>query len=112
MSNAAIRETEERLAIELNKELQASLKARRTWHGALAMAFILLAAIVAMMAQWMMTLIAIALGLIFALHCLDANGDLHEVRRRSTKTLVTDFSVLRRPSGDSTSEVQRTSATS
>ena len=78
-------------------ELQASLIAKRTWYGCGAGLLIVLSGIIATTGLWMLALISFAGGLICVSQCADAHGSLHEVRQRSTKTLVPDFSVLRRP---------------
>ncbi len=89
--------TEEDLAKDQKKNLEDSLVKNRTLYISLAVLFILCAGVIAVSGLWMIALIALLLGLIFLSQYFDANGNLHEVRRRSTRTLVRDFSVLRRP---------------
>jgi Flp pilus assembly protein TadB len=93
--------TEERLAAERNDQSAKGLTAKRTRYLALAVALLLLSGGIASVGLWMIALISFVLGLIFLSQYFDANGHLHEVQRRSTKTLVRDFSVLRRPEGGS-----------
>lgn len=88
-------ETEEDLAKKRNRELKDSLIAKRTWYISLAGLSVLLSGGIALTEFWMVALAAFVLGMIFLSQYFDANGHLHEVRLRSTRTLVRDFSVLR-----------------
>ncbi|MCG8450721.1 MAG: hypothetical protein MI725_14220 [Pirellulales bacterium] len=96
MSQASQNTNEKELAIEQNKKQQGRLIASRTWNMSLSVLFLLLFGAIAYTGFWMFALIALILGLIFLSQYFDANGHLHEVQRRSTKTLVRDFSVLKR----------------
>ena len=96
MSQASQNTNEKELAIEQNKKQQGRLIASRTWNMSLSVLFLLLFGVIAYTGFWMIALIALILGLIFLSQYFDANGHLHEVQRRSTKTLVRDFSVLKR----------------
>lgn len=100
MSDSVAQQTEERLAKERNKKLEESLITKRKRYISLAVLLGLLSAVIALTGLWMMALISIVVGLIFLSQYFDANGHLHEVQRRSTKTLVPDFSVLRRPADE------------
>ena len=106
MPNSATQQTEERLAKERNKNLEDGLIAKRRRYIALAVLFVVSACGIAVTGFWMIALSALVLGLICLLQYFDANGNLHEVRRRSTRTLVPDFSVLRQPQGSTTSKSQ------
>lgn len=99
-------ETEEDLAKKRNRELKDSLIAKRTWYISLAGLSVLLSGGIALTEFWMVALAAFVLGMIFLSQYFDANGHLHEVQRRSTRTLVPDFSVLRRPDGETTTKAQ------
>ena len=77
-----------------NQELKDNLTAKRIWYISLAVLSILLSAVIALTGFWMVALAAFVLGMIFLSQYFDANGHLHEVRLRSTRTLVPDFSVL------------------
>ena len=102
MPDTAVQQTEARLAGELNKDLEESLILSRTRYLALTVMFIVAACGIAATGFWTFALIAFVLALICLSQYFDANGNLHEVRRRSTRTLVRDFSVLR-PAGGKTS---------
>jgi len=99
MPNTAAALKEQDLARELNLKLQRSLTTKRSRYAAL-MIILFAAAIAACIAGlWMLGLILTTAALICLLQYFDANGSLHEVRRRSTRLLVPDFSVLRRTDG-------------
>jgi Flp pilus assembly protein TadB len=100
MSSPATGDLEASLAKQRNECLQRELTAKRTRYVCLVGLFTMLAGVIGVLGLWMLALILIVVGLIFLLHYFDANGHLHEVQRRSTKRLVPDFSVLRRPEGD------------
>lgn len=100
MTNPKAAQTEERLATELNKNLQDELIASGTWYACLAGLLMVLGGAASVAGLTMIALCAFILGLIFLSQYFDAKGHLREVQRRSTKTLVSDFSVLRRPSGE------------
>jgi hypothetical protein len=107
MLDSAVKKTiEEKLAAEQNKKLQDSLVTRRACYVLLAALFILLSVGIGFTRFWMIALSSLVLGLICLSQYLDANGHLHEVRRRSTKTLVRDFSVLRRTEHESSKKAQ------
>ena len=100
MPDTAIRQTEARLAGELNKNLEESLTLSRTRYIALTGLLIVAACGIAVTGFWTVALIAFVLGMISLSQFFDANGNLQEVRRRSTRTLVRDFSVLRPADGE------------
>jgi Flp pilus assembly protein TadB len=100
---------EEELAVLQNKNLQDSLIAERTRYIALTVVFVLLAIGIVFTGFWMVALASFVLGLIFLSQYFDANGHLHEVQRRSTKSLVRDFSVLQRADRDSSNKPQSAS---
>ena len=106
MSDSIASKTEENLAKERNQQLEDSLIAKRTRFIWLAVLLILLAGGITFTGFWMIALALFILGLIFLSQYFDANGHLHEVQRRSTRTLVPDFSVLRRPDGETTTKAQ------
>lgn len=99
---------EEELAAEQNKKLQGSLITSRTRYILLTMVFVLISGGIAFAGFWMIALAFLVLGLICFSQYFDANGHLHEVQRRSTKTLVRDFSVLRRVEHESPNKPQST----
>jgi len=109
MTNSATQTTEERLAKQRNNNLEESLIAKRTRYISLAVLFIVLAVGITVAGFRMIALAALVLGLICLSQYFDANGNLHEVRRRSTRTLVRDFSVLRRLEGTTPSTSQSAS---
>lgn len=104
MAESVSQETEAHLAKERNKNLADSLIGERTRYISLAVLLIVLSAIIAVIGLWMIALASLVLGLIFLLQYFDANGHLHEVQRRSSTTLVRDFSVLRRADGESSTK--------
>ncbi len=106
MPESVARKTEEELARELNAKLEDDLVTRRARHALLAALLVALSAIVAFTGLGMIFLATLVLGLIFLAQAVDANGHLQEVRRRSRKRLVPDFSVLRRPEGGSATKAQ------
>lgn len=103
MSDSIPQKTEEDFAKERNQQLKNGLFAKRTRCIWLAILLIGLAGSVASTGFWLVALALFVLGLIFLSQYFDANGHLHEVERRSTRTLVRDFSVLRRSDGETTS---------
>ena len=92
----SIEKVEADLAKAQSTKLQADLVARRSRCLWLAIALTLTSALIALFGYWMTALIVLVLGLISLSQYFDANGNLHEVRRRPTKTLVRDFSVLQK----------------
>lgn len=100
---------EEELAVQQNKNLQDTLIAKRTRYVTLTVVFVLLAIGIAFTEFWMIALTSLVLGLLFLSQYFDANGHLHEVQRRSTKSLVRDFSVLQRGDRDSSNKSQSAS---
>lgn len=104
MSENAAKAKEARLAAERNEQLAEQMAAKRAWCAVGAAALIVLAAGAAFIGLGMIALSLFGLGLILLLQSMDAHGNLHEVRRRSTKTLVPDFSVLRRPDEKSSTQ--------
>lgn len=104
MPESATKKTEEELAKELRKKLEDRLVAERTRYIILTVLLIASACAVAVTGFWMIALSALVLGLICLSQYSDANGSLQEVRRRSTRTLVPDFSVLRRPESQQSSK--------
>jgi hypothetical protein len=97
MSDTAALSKEERLATERIRRLEQSLICRRNWYLSFTLLCAFVAIGVAATELWMLALIATASGLICLLQYLDAVGSIREVRMRSTKRLVPDFSVFRRP---------------
>jgi len=97
MSDTAALSKEARLATERRDRLEQSLIVRRNWYLLFTLLCSFVAIGVAAAALWMLALIAVASGLICLLQYLDALGSIREVRMRSTKRLVTDLSILRRP---------------
>jgi hypothetical protein len=97
MSDTAALSKEERLATERIRRLEQSLIARKNWYSVFGVLCALIAVAVAATALWMLALIAAASGLICLLQYLDAIGSIREVRTRSTKRLVPDFSIFRSP---------------
>ena len=104
MSDAGAKTIEGNLAAERIEKLQESLITKRTWYISLAVASILASGGIAFTEFWMIAFVSFVLGLIFLSQYFDANGSLHEVKKRSTRTLSPDFSVLRRSKSESTSE--------
>lgn len=101
MSASGTRKDEQALAKARVEKLAANLIARRNCYITAAILLIALSVGIAFTGLWMVALASCVLGLIFLSQYFDANGSLHEVRRRPTKTIVPDFSVLRRTEGES-----------
>lgn len=108
MTDSVKRETEARLAKQHNQKLQDRLMDERKRYFLFAVSLFLFACGIAVVGLPMVALIAIVLGLICLLQYLDANGSLHEVQRRSTRTLMPDFSVLRQSERNTPSQKQPT----
>ncbi len=106
MPDSSAPQTEEYLARERNKNLEDGLIAKRTRYISLAVLSIVSSCGAGVAGFWMIALVALVLGLICLSQYFDSNGNLHEVRRRSTRTLVRDFSVLRRPESNTSSQSQ------
>lgn len=95
MTNTSSR-SEADLASERNENLQRGLKAKRLVSILLAGLFFIGAAFLAFLGFAMLVFCLIVLALIFLVRYFDANSQLHEVRRRSTKSLAPHLSVLKR----------------
>ena len=95
--------TEQELAGQQNASLQLGLISSRKKWIALCAIFSVVGLAFSMAGFWMFALCAFMLGAIFLSSYFDANGHLHEVRRRSKKSLVPDFSTFGSPSDESTS---------
>ena len=92
MSESTNKEAE--LARQRNERLRHALAQKRSRSIALAVVSALIAAL-AWIAGFEMVAFCLAIVfLIFLLRYFDANGHLHEVRRRSDKSLVPNFSLL------------------
>ena len=104
MSEADARAREEKLATEANKQLADRITASRNWYAVLAIVMFLLGGGIALTGQWMLVFIFVVVGLIGVLQCMDAHGELHEVRRRSNKTLFPRTALLDRPESGSTAK--------
>jgi hypothetical protein len=100
MMNSTAAQTEERLATELNSKVQSELVASGIRSACLAGLSMAIGVFAALAGLTMISLCGLLLGLIFLSQYLDARGQLKEVQRRSTKTWVSDFSMLRRPSSE------------
>ena len=86
---------EAELALERNENLQRALARKRLMSIGLTVIFAGIAALALAVDLGMTAFCFIVVSLIFLLRYFDAHGHLHEVRRRSTKSLVMDFSVLK-----------------
>lgn len=90
-----VKRSEAELAYEHNENLQLKYKLKR-FRSLFAMGVLFLGAILASYFGLVMTTFClVSLGLIFLLRSLDANGQLQEVRRRSSKSLFPRFSLLK-----------------
>ena len=83
------------LASGRNENLQRCLESKRLISILLAGAFFLIAGMVGFWGFAMATFCLIVLGLICFVRYFDANSHLHEIRRRSAKTLAPHLSVLK-----------------
>ena len=84
------------LAQELNENLQSNLKSKRLISITLSALFLVGAAIFSFLGFAMTSFCLFVVALISLVRYFDANSHLHEVRRRSTKTLVPPLSMLKR----------------
>lgn len=76
-------------------EHQKSIYARRRKHSAVAFFALLIFAVAnAMFAFGFLAFIVFVLAAVAGMFYFDANGHLHELRRRSGKSLAPDFSLL------------------
>lgn len=93
--------TEQELAGKRNENLQAELVLSRKKRIAVFVISAIVGALFAVVGLWMCALCAFMLAAIFLSLYFDANGHLHEVRRRSKHSLVPDFSRIRSSSVES-----------
>ncbi|MCG8587001.1 MAG: hypothetical protein MI757_20030 [Pirellulales bacterium] len=100
MTDSAPDVAEQRLAEKHNQEIERGMVAQRTRYVVLVAFFFVAGFGFVLAGYWMLGLLGFVSGLIFLSQYFDVNGNIHEVRRRSTKTLVPNFSVLRLPSDD------------
>ena len=84
------------LAQELNKNLQSNLKSKRLISITLSALFLVGATIFSFFGFAMTSFCLFVVALIYLVRYFDANSHLHEVRRRSTKTLFPRISLLHR----------------
>ena len=103
MGNTSSR-SEADLAKERNEQLQRCLKARRLHSVLLSGLFLVSALIVGVYGFAIMSFCLLVLSIIFLLRYFDTNGHLHEVRRRSTKTLFPRISLLHRKDQSASTE--------
>ena len=87
---------ERALARERNEELQNTLVRKRSNSIALAVLFAVPAVLACTTGLEMTGFCLFVVSLILLLRYFDANSHLHEVRRRSTKSLVPHLSLLER----------------
>jgi hypothetical protein len=84
------------LASERNANLQRDLESKRLASILLSGLFFTGAALVGLLGFAVASFCLVVVALIFLLRYFDANGHLHEVRRRSKKSLVPPLSALER----------------
>lgn len=95
--------TEQELARQQNAKLQTELDSSRKKRIAIFIVSTIVSVAFAIVGFWMFALCAFIVAAIFLSLYFDANGHLHEVRRRSNKSLVPDFSRIGPSSGPSES---------
>ncbi len=84
--------TEQELAGQQNAKLQGGLDLSRKKRIAVFIISAIVGLAFAVVGFWMFALYAFIVAAIFLSLYFEANGHLHEVRRRSNKSLVPDFS--------------------
>lgn len=92
------------LASERNENLQQGLKSKRLISILLTGALLLGAAIAGFLGFAMATFCLVVVALICVVRYFDANSHLHEVRRRSKKSLAPHLSVLKREDQSASSD--------
>lgn len=92
------------LASERHESLQRGLKSKRLSSILLMGALFLGAAIAGFFGLAMAAFCLVVVGLIFLVRYFDANGHLHEVRRRSRTSLAPHLSVLKREDQSSSAD--------
>ncbi len=94
---------EANLARERNENLQQAFVKKRTVSVFLTAGSLVAGVLAGIFQLPMLAFCCIVIALIFLVRYFDANSHLHEVRRRSCKTLAPDFSALKRKDQPSTS---------
>jgi hypothetical protein len=98
-------EREMQLAQEQSDELKSEFRRRRTVNIALFAAFLALAVLLAFPIRLpMMAFCSMLVSGVFLMLYFDANGQLHDVALRSTKTLYPRISILDRKTVTPTSD--------
>lgn len=98
--------TEEQLAGEQNQALQARLFTSRRKYVTLTVLFLAAGIPFAATGFWMIALSALIAAGICVSQYIDANSQLHEIRRRPTRSLIPNFSMLRPASRGTVSSEQ------
>lgn len=94
VSGSTKKKDEAELARHRNQRLQDALASKRSWSIALAAILAVIAAVAWTAGSGMAAFCLLVVSLILLLRYFDANSHLHEVRRRSSRSLVPNFSLL------------------
>lgn len=100
MSDAQ-QQKETQLAAELKLRAERRLARQLRWHLLGVALFAAASGLLVITNQSTLAVLALLVGLLFAVHAFDAAGELRASRRRVARRLAPDFSIFRRgePSG-------------